>query len=244
MKKFLFVFTIFLIFSGFSYAQGEIQLVNAEITSYIRGGTYGQGTAYKSTFVVKVKNIGYHKNVSVYYASSNGWKDLKLTYKGPAENGCEIWKGEKLDSSIREFVLRYGVNGTTYWDNNNNSNYKIGSGNQILGKGINVLLDSFAFIPGYSTRYLWTSYTPPATFSGVVTVRNLAYAKEVTIVYTTDKWKTTKVLPAVFLSSNATGDLEKWKFYITLGMASNVEFAIAYDLPEITYWDNNFGSNY
>lgn len=93
------------------------------------------------------------------------------------------------------------------------------------------------------------------TFTGQVTLKNLAYAKQVEIVYTVDGWQTQRQASAAYSSTfwygayssasnpNALG-AEEWTFGLDVSGGSTVEYAIAYTVDGQTYWDNNFGHNY
>jgi hypothetical protein len=76
--------------------------------------------------------------------------------------------------------------------------------------------------------------------SGTIEVDNLAYNKQVSVVYSSDglNWyeKAASYLKAT------SGNREAWTFNFAVG--SNTAFAIKYVVNGQTYWDNNNGNNY
>ena len=152
-----------------------------------------------------------------------------------------------------QFAIEYIVNGQTYWDNNGGNNYFINnSDGMFLQDGLNVSLDTY-------TTYLQNySYSPSPTsfFSVVVDVRNIGYSKNVTMVYTTDNWKTTKTAALSFAQYYAIGDgvslvnpnrfgIERWTNYMNVdSTVKTIQLAISYKVNGVEYWDNNYGKNY
>lgn len=104
----------------------------------------------------------------------------------------------------------------------------------------------------YATPQTVPSDEPQPSNSYVLTgyaeVENIAYAKNVTIVYTVDgtTWKET---PAEYFKST-WGNREAWKFttpvetVVGYGIACTFEFAVKYEVNGQTYWDNNNTYNY
>ena len=90
-----------------------------------------------------LRNLAYQKDVAIRY-TTNGWKswsEIKARYSSSAADNCEYWTFESpeysfskscatqpLTEAVRlnfDFVVRYRVNGVTYWDNNGGRNYHI-----------------------------------------------------------------------------------------------------------------------
>lgn len=214
--------------------------------------------AVSRTFLIKVKNIDYNKKVYIHHSKlDNTWVDIPGSYKGQAEDGYEIWEVNINWNAYAysdynygdQFVVKFEANGNTYWDNNYNNNYSLEKGAGILlGNDVNVLKNGI---------YKYDSYENGNTnFYGSIDVKNIAYDKTVTVVYSTDNWNTTRtvnasyssyyVVPygATIYSPNAQG-VERWSFSIDFGYhADSIQFAVAYDVDGTTYWDNNYGRNY
>ena len=98
------------------------------------------------------------------------------------------------------------------------------------------------------------------------TVQNLAYSKEVSLVWSDDNWATTQTsnmtydysLPNNYevwgVDLNPIGRLDSyyigsWRNYITNrtragGTSVTIEYAIRYKVNGKTYWDSNNGQNY
>ncbi len=213
---------------------------------------HGMGSTYRN-FSIQVKNLAYDKQVAIYHKMSDGtWQEFPAVYSRSIPGNSEIWTVNLANSASiwgYEFVVKYTVNGVTYWDNNNGQNYSMGTlDGTWLNPSLNVKLN-------YRSLYYY-SYTNQSVFSGSIDVRNLAYNKKVEVIYSTDNWQTTKIAPAKYVgpyytvgysqyinSPNIHG-IERWTFMEYIGNVSNVEFAISYTVNGISYWDNNYGNNY
>ena len=100
-----------------------VQLIKAWNSS----GYYRGYQSYEKKFMVEVANLGYEKSVSAFYERKDGtWEEITLNYDFSINNDQEIWSGRFSEGGYSitsryddEFVIKYEVNGTTYWDNNN-----------------------------------------------------------------------------------------------------------------------------
>jgi len=208
------------------------------------------------SFNIVVANIAYDKEVVVHHTDKYGnWMDTVAVYQGPAnaDGSLEIWTAEIVtdyDASkdvdttkTMDFVIRYTVDGNTYWDNNNGQDYQLGITGKLLGAEVHTLYKQG------SDPYYQHFYQSEGSyfFRGELIVKNRAYHKNLTVVYTTDNWATTSTQECTYSSvpEGTTDALERWNFTLDLGSAQSVEFAIVNQtegFPE--YWDNNFGQNY
>jgi hypothetical protein len=213
------------------------------------------------TVTVKVKDLGENKVFFIHGELADGtWDDLNSGYNGPfsyvgeAEPGYQIYKINASWTSYYgatawddEFVVRYEVDGQTYWANNGGQNYaaEAHSGTRLYGSDVMLYSKSFSE---------WSN-----SFYGNIDLQNLAYHKEVKIVYTTDGWNTVNegfatfqnYIPVSYASpipSPNTYGVERWTFDIPVpeGVGrEDIEFAIAYTPQGMaTRWDNNYGKNY
>lgn len=243
-------------FSTITMAAGEVSLLDAvSRSSYYHGFSWEDGR-----FEAQVANLGYAKQVSAYIKKSDGsWTDFPLSFVRATGANKEVWAADFHAQSWAggtnnlpptgdtiEFVVKYQVNGQTYWDNNGAANYKLPHGaGSLLGKNVNVLL----------SNYNPTANIGQATnLTGQITLRNIAPNKTVKVIYTTDNWATTKEAIAGFSpyfalgysyisNPNAIG-FEEWTYNMEIGNATKVEYAISYTVNGQTYWDNNLGRNY
>ncbi len=206
-----------------------------------------RGYTRERRFVIRVKNIAYNKTVFVRHKMANGvWTNLKASYKAPAGNGWETWElflnstSDLIVTNLAdEFVLGYTVSGSTYWDNNAGQNYRLAkNAGPLLGRGVMV-----------SAVYLYNAG------NGAVDVRNVGYTKEVTIVYTTNNWKTVHTVqasyagPRVYYGYSAFDNpniygVERWYFFVPSFYGQTLQYAVKYTVNGQTYWDNNEGANY
>jgi hypothetical protein len=189
--------------------------------------------------------------VTIFGESAPGaWGDLaEAAYSRPAEDGYEIWTANSCDTGAgTQFVVRYEVvNLNVYWDNNNGQNYSAAknSGVQITKNDVNVILfRGWIHEDRGSGQY---------QLIGEVDLRNIAPTKDVTVVYTKNNWQTWQQEKADFcalcISANPGVNAERWGFQINLAPIGGDahgqgQYAIAYTVNNVTYWDNNYGRNY
>ena len=209
---------------------------------------------YKAVGYVKVKNVAYQKQVTVRYSLDYEvtWKDVEATYFATLEDGNEIWyfETEAIHSTYHsyppiEFAIRYRVNGQEYWDNNANENYVMhgGHGTQYVPDfllGHETMVDGKVRIQrSYRGFYI--------SFWGYV--QNVAYDKEVNLVYTIDNWQTTNVLKGSYSAKNpGQPEVDIWYAserlpWYQIGV-TEVEAAIVYRVNGQEHWDNNYKLNY
>lgn len=228
-------------------AADEVRLLKAHSTVGSRYGQVWQDVAY----TLRVKNLAYEKSVFVRQKQPDGtWVDLPGSYVGPAGSGFEIWKVTRQYASWHmdpqaprdlEFVPRLVVGGQSYWDNNGGANYHLGQNDGPLLNGTHVLVDS-------------SFWRANGDLDVNIDVRNLAYAKNVKVVYSTDGWATSTEASAQYVSGytygysyiyspNAQG-VERWQAHIPAIAGNVLLFYVRYEVNGQTYWDSHFGSNY
>lgn len=212
------------------------------------GSKYGI-SSYQRKFEVELRNLAYNKDVKVLHQMADGsWQFFPMTYVKSTPQNTEIWIYSYIGNTNNfgdEFVFRYVVNGVEYWDNNNGQNYSMGEREgALLGSGTNILA---------SNGYVYYN-----SFHVTADVQNLAYNKDVEVVYTTDAWQTVKTAKLSYSPSQTVGPsgesvpspnafgVELWTNYgITLnGPVQNLEYVLVYRVNGQEYWDNNFGQNY
>lgn len=82
------------------------------------------------------------------------------------------------------------------------------------------------------------------TFTGDIEVENIAYNKQVSVVYSLKGTNVWYEAPAHYVS-HSEGNYEVWRFGITFEddiWAKGIQFAIKYTVNGTTYWDNNGGA--
>lgn len=89
---------------------------------------------YYTTFI-RVNTVGSNQHVYLHVNEGEEWKDIEGQYVTALSDGTQIWK--VTNSYIvagREYVIKYEVDGQTYWDNNNNQNYT--TENNFIGSAV------------------------------------------------------------------------------------------------------------
>ncbi|WP_282080672.1 carbohydrate-binding protein [Aquimarina algiphila] len=240
--------------SGIS-AKDDITPVHL-IKAWTAYGNYRGFTTYSKKFTVKVANLGFDKTVSVFHKKTDGnWEEIQLSYDFNIDDENEIWVGN-LSTSTQvyddEFVIKYEVNGTTYWDNNRETNYamSIQEGYFFADPNLNVSVDKDYVSVSYN------SYYDQNSMFVTVDIRNLAPSKEVGVVYTTDGWQTQGYFslgyrpfwnngPLFLVESPNNFGIERWTGNVQIDKSiDTVEYAIIYRVNGLEYWDNNYGKNY
>ena len=213
------------------------------------GGPGGPGMGRVEGFI-EVANIAYRKEVVVHYnveyPQEDTWRDVHATYLRPAAKGREVWRFEipevsyppRLSARFR-FVVRYRVAGKTYWDNNHRRDYRIGTGARTVSATALLGTSTFALTEAHA----YGGAGQPTRVMGKILLKDLAYHKQVKVVYSTDRWATAQELDAGYMHPAGDG-VEWWGFDMETAETSDIMFAIGYTAAGRTYWDNNFGSDH
>lgn len=212
------------------------------------------GGGFTASYVpvsVKVKNIALSKTVTVHYtADNNSWKDFPLAFSLHFQD-YDIFNGE-VNEQVSQFVIRYFVNGETYFDNNSGNNYHLASTSAVVGK--NVILNLATAKIGHQAGggFVFTT----SWLEGEILVRNFSFAKEVGVRMSVDGGITWSNING-FYAGAMTSDgkiigqaAEVWKFKTPeLNFDhSSAEFQFALFYRNVAsgevFWDNNFGQDY
>ncbi len=196
-----------------------------------------------ATGYVEVENIAYAKNVTIHYSfDGSNWYDCAAEYYKPTWGNREAWKfttqGTERPGHVNPvtitFAIKYEVNGQTYWDNNNHQNYYVYSGYHAT--------DLYDFGVGGLANYHASIYDN--SINGELQLKNLAYEKDVKVIYTTDNWQTTNEVDAEYnYTYFVRDDIEIWKYSIP-STDSNLQYKLSYTVNGVTYVDDNFGEYY
>jgi hypothetical protein len=212
------------------------------------------GGGFTASFVpvsVKVKNIALSKSVTVHYtADNNTWKDFPLAFSLHFQD-YDIFNGE-VNEQVSQFVIRYTVNGETFFDNNSSKNYLLSSSLAVVGK--NVILNLATAKIGHQAGggFVFTT----SWLEGQILVNNLSFAKEVGVRMSVDGGITWSDINGFFAGS-VTSDgkiigpaAEVWRFKspeLNFDHSSDeFRFAVFYRnlASGEVFWDNNFGQDY
>ena len=212
-------------------------------------GTSPSGTgsfSYFTNFSILVDNFAFAKQIQIlgHDVNTGSWVFHPGSFSSSVPGNGEIWTAHVGGSPIDQFVVEYEVLGTTFWDNNSGFNYALdthsaqstdGVGSVVLN--LNVLAVAQEVDAGGNLKV-------------EVLVKNLAFAKQVGVVYTTDNWATFRNAFGVFqqsfppFGSPHQENPELWAISAFVGVGKNGQFAVFYGVNGSTSWDNNFGRNY
>ena len=204
----------------------------------VTSSSFPSGTGsfnYRGEYFMVVQNIAFAKQVAIHGRTPSGptFGDRGAVFQESLPDGLELWKVTTGDEMV-EFVAKYSVNGNTFFDNNDGANYKQPQ-----------VFDEFDALVGRAPQVVHaTSGFSDATHIKVTAaVKNLAFAKQVGIVFTTNNWASSAVAFGGFSHMLKSGD-EVWTVNATVGTALHVDFAIFYRVNGQEFWDNNFWRNY
>jgi hypothetical protein len=153
---------------------------------WAQAGSHPSGTGsytYGSGFRVVVQNLAYDKLVGIWgrESGSNTWIFHPCDYQGSVPGNLEVWGANVQVSQIDRFDVEYQVLGQIYWDNNSGYDYilDVPAAESVDGIGT-VVIGPKVTVGG--------QYMEPnsGTLSVQILVQNLAYQKQVAIVYTTN----------------------------------------------------------
>jgi Carbohydrate/starch-binding module (family 21) len=226
---------------------GAIRLKLARREFFSGGGFTGTFTPISA----KVKNLAFEKQVAALYTpDGTAWKDVPLTHA--AHCGDYDVFSKEVNEQVLQFVIRYAVAGTTFFDNNSGQNYRFTSNLAVVGG--NVVLHKATARRGTQAGGGFVVTT--SWVEGEILVNNLAFAKDVGIRLSADGGLTWHDTHAVFAGANAVNGIfvgpgaEAWKFKspeLNLDpSAAEFRFAVFYGLQASgqVFWDNNFGQDY
>jgi len=219
-----------------------IALLNAEAGSTPSGtGSF----TYFTNFRVLVENLAFTKLVGIWGHDqlSGNWSFFPCSFSHSVPNNSEIWQSHVPDIQIDQFDVVYQVSGNTFWDNNAGFNYRLDtSAAHTDGIGSAVVAPNVLAVA--------SSIDPSGKLSVQVLVKNLAFAKQVAIVYSVDNWATfhnvfgnfQQLFPPPTMPHQIQPEL--WSASASLSPGASGQFAVFYIVSGTTYWDNNFGGNY
>jgi hypothetical protein len=200
---------------------------------------------YFTNFRVVVENLAFAKIVGIWgrNAFSGVWSLFPCSFDRSVPNNLEVWRAHVSSTEIDMFDARYEVLGNVHWDNNGGFNYGLdnaaahtdGIGTAVIDP--NVLAVAWGVDPG-------------GMLNVEVLVKNLAFVKQVAIVYTVNNWATFANAFGVFQRGFPPAttahqiQAEQWRVSVGLTPGASGKFAVFYVVGGATYWDNNFGLDY
>lgn len=205
------------------------------------------------TAVIDVENLAYEKDVVVVakYPTDGtygaGWTEHPAHFLRSLPNGHELWVADRIGGiGTTQLAVRYRVAGREHWDNNGGRDYRAridsssGSGivglSSPMGQGTDVAVTrASASLPhrGMQGNGLYVD----------ALVKNLAYEKEVSLVYTTDGWNTAQVAKGEYAYGDGVAG-ERWRLFTYFGSATKIEFAVMAKQAGRDAWDNDYRRNF
>jgi hypothetical protein len=194
--------------------ENGIELVSASSRTVNLGHAYLVGVVEGT---VEVVNYSHTKDVVIYYNhQGTAWEEANCYYQETLPGGTELW-GFALslyeipftyepEAVNVQFALRMDANGQSYWDNNHGADYMV----SIIGSDqlfSDVALGSKGVEVSYAT--FGSVYPAGNVLTVEVNLLNLAYAKDVKIVYTKDSWATVNESPMSYTETTFNGQ-EIW----------------------------------
>lgn len=219
-----------------------VALLSAEAGSTPTGT--GSFSYFTNAWVV-VENLAFDKIVGIWGHSpgSGNWGFFPCIFDHSVSNNSEIWSAHIDSTEIDQFDVEYRVLGNISWDNNAGFNYLLDTGSAHTdGIGTAIVVPNVLVVA--------SGVEPGGKLNVDILVKNLASAKQVAIVYTTDNWTTFHnafgSFQRTFLPPTMAHQIqsELWTVSVQLTPGASGQFAVFYIVGGATYWDNNFGGNY
>jgi hypothetical protein len=246
-------------FSKLALSQ-NVKLIEAKDSRTPTCSRGGCNSVQTREYIVEVANLASNKTVLAHQQLSNGlWEDVNLSYSFTTSTGTEIWTGTSTKNSLffnapaqnqfgEKLAIKYVANEQTYWDNNNGLDHYISNSNRADNSTFLYLNDEFNILSTLCRNGLPMQNDETNTYLNIAAdVRNIAYAKEVKIVYTVNNWTTSATKSLTYNSyesNNANPNFERWTVAFAIPKTTKVMYALSYTVNGVTYWDNNFGKNY
>ncbi|MFL6447376.1 MAG: hypothetical protein ACJ746_06755 [Bryobacteraceae bacterium] len=211
-------------------------------------GSHPTGTgsfSYSTGFSVLVDNLAFTKQVQIlgHDRQTGSWAFHPCSFSFSVAGNGEIWGGSVFETLIDQFVIQYDASGNIFFDNNSGFNYllDVQAGEGTDGTGTIAL----------NSNVQANSWDVDVSGNLIVNVlvKNLAFAKQVGIRYTTDNWATFHDAFGVFrgnfppFGSPHQPNAESWSISAFVGVGKHGQFAVFYSVNGSTFWDNNFGAN-
>lgn len=235
---------------GGAVAQSKVQLMNVGRTPTYHNPGSLRGDGYWVD--VLVQNIGYHKEVGVVFQQgAKPWQYVPAMYAYTLAPGWEVWRAQEVlaygQSSATlnhpfidyagpvRMALNYRVNGQSYWDNNHGADYLVPETNTAV-KQWEVWSESLPVVLLNARAPRLTAAGTDFTFT--IAVKNLAYHKQVGIVFSDPRSGQWSVAQAYYEKPLVNG-WEQWGFEMTVPGLSDqswIEFAVFYAVNNQTYW--------
>lgn len=229
--------------------QQPVRLKYVESDNFSPGG--GVTGVNNTQITVKVKNIAFAKDVALHYLQSDGtWVERALT-RQKSFDGYDVFALSDNTFIITQFVIRYTVDGQTFWDNNDGANYDIDEirPNTVGG---NVILNKATARRGSEAGggFVFTT----SWVEGEILVKNLSFNKRVGVRLSANGWASFQDTDASFngnvLVAEGLSQVEVWKFKTPeLNLDESPPdfiFTVFYNALDTGewFWDNNFGQDY
>lgn len=209
----------------------------------IRAGRGGYGVTFKMELAVR--QDAYDKSVGIVW-TADAWRTARvcdLAYEGMLDGGMERWGGPCSSGDVTPNEIQLAafatMNGTTSWDNNGGSNYRIAFDSRVGWSPSPA--QGLAVAASVERPHTPLNFNDTPALFGSVVVWDYPGAKSVTVVYTTDGWATTHTSDA----GPGPSPYGAWAFLIPLPAdADRVEYAVRYRVAGVDFWANNGGKNY
>ena len=199
-----------------------------------------------TNYSVVVENLAFTKIVGIWGrdASTGVWSFRPCSYSRSVPGNLEIWVGHEDRLPPDQFDVEYQALGNIYWDNNAGFNYALDVAAAEGAEGVNTA------VIGPNVLAVGFEVDAAGNLNVDVLVKNLAFAKQVAIVYTTNNWMTFQNVFGGWAQSYPPAttphqvNAELWNIVAPVGVGKTGQFAVFYIVAGATYWDNNFGANY
>lgn len=237
--------------SNAAAAGSPVKLHSAEINYFTeRGAVVGYNVQGYVT-VEEDQTVGF-MTINYAYDYSN-WQDVKAKFIGRTD-GKQLWYFETDKKEVYpykyfnykcELAVKYEADNQISWDNNHGQNYFL----QHKSVG-SEYIDRPYILAGTKVKavnisdYYKNKEKEDIYLRGKIVLENLAYDKEVEVIYSCDNWQTRQRVEARYVSGYEN-NLEEWSFKLpNIKAGATVNYIVLYRANGETYWDSSFAKSY
>lgn len=202
------------------------------------------GSRQSLQFWLAVDNLGFHKQVEIFWAGDDGvWQVLTAQFCSQHGGDQEHWQarislsgrsGRILPGNVR-FAARLTINGTEHWDNNLGQNHSLPS-------AVGVVLFHGAQLHNLNPQSRVDDDKHLQTLK--IAVATSLRAERVEILYSSDNWHSSHRLNCKAARTSKQALSQIWSAHLDMAHSFAVQYCICVYAGPRRLWDNNAGYNY
>jgi hypothetical protein len=194
--------------------------------------------------MIDIADRGSDKDVTVVWRSEGAtdatWHETPAQFRAVVDESHpwhQLWGFDGVGGDgVSELYVRYRAGGAEYVSEHYQARDRDNGFSAPLGEGLDVATFRASLARDAGSLALDVD----------VLVRNVAYEKEVSVVYSTDAWETVQSTEGQYADGvTLDGGAERWRVHVDLPAdAEGVDYAVSATQAGAEAWDNSFGRNF